>query len=216
MCNSTFSMSIISQLATSLGRRDEAPNQILAKAIAEGNNKAAIKELVAIVTGKDKHLQSDAIKTLYEVGYLNPSLIAGEVDKFIELLKGKNNRLAWGAMTALDMIAAVNPNGIYPHLSTILLVADAGSVITRDHAVGILVKLMQTDARRSECFPLLLEQMQKCPTNQFPMYAEKAATTIVASQKAEFAELLKARLPDLTKESQLKRIASILKKLNKI
>ncbi|MCC6723034.1 MAG: hypothetical protein IT258_00895 [Saprospiraceae bacterium] len=209
-------MSVISQLATSLGRRDEVPNQILAKSIADSNNQAAITELVAIVKGKDKNLQSDAIKTLYEVGYLNPSLIAGEVDLFIALLKGKNNRLVWGAMTALDDIASVNPTGVYPHLPLILSVADAGSVITRDHAVGILVKLCLIEKYRDTCFPLLMEQMQKCPTNQFPSYAEKAAAVIVASQKAEFTELLKARLSDLPKESQLKRIASLLKKLNKI
>jgi hypothetical protein len=208
-------MPVLDQLATSLGRRDEVPNQLLAKQIAEGNDTMAITELVAIVNGEDKALQSDAIKTLYEVGYLNPSLIAGEVELFVSLLKAKNNRLAWGAMTALDCIASVNPHGIYPHLSTILAAADAGSVITRDHAVGILVKLSQMAQYRDECFPLLMEQMQRCPPNQFPMYAEGAATVVFASQKAAFIELLKSRLPDLPKESQQKRIEKVLKKLSK-
>ncbi|MBI1223897.1 MAG: hypothetical protein GC192_01555 [Bacteroidetes bacterium] len=208
-------MPIIDQLATSLGRRDEVPNQLLAKQIAEGNDTTAITELVAVVNGKDKALQSDAIKVLYEIGEQNPSLIAEQVDLFITLLTGKNNRLAWGAMTGLDCIASVNPDGIYPHLSTILAAADAGSVITRDHAVGILVKLSQIEKYRDECFPLLMEQMQRCPPNQFPMYAEGAATVVFASQKAAFMELLKSRLPDLPKESQQKRIEKVLKKLNK-
>ena len=179
-------MSVNSQLATSLGRKDEVPNQILAKTIAEGNDTSAIIELVDVINGKDKALQSDAIKVLYEVGELNPALIVEQVDLFIALLSGKNNRLAWGAMTALDAIAAINPTGIYPHLSVILAAADAGSVITRDHAVGILVKLSQTAQYRNECFPLLMEQMQ-----------------------------LKSRTPDLPKESQQKRIEKVLKKLAK-
>jgi hypothetical protein len=208
-------MRILDQLATSLGRRDEVPNQVLAKAIAEGNDTTAITELVAVVHGKDKALQSDAIKVLYEVGYLNPNLIAGQVDVFIKLLNSKHNRLAWGAMIALDAIASVNPTEIYGHLPTILKAADAGSVITRDHVVGILVKLCQTEKYRATCFPLLMEQMQRCPTNQFPAYAEGAATVVAASYKAEFVELLKARLPDLPKESQQKRIEKLLKKLAK-
>jgi hypothetical protein len=208
-------MPIINQLATSLGRRDEVPNQILAKKIAEGNDQAAVAELVGIVKGKDKNLQSDAIKTLYEVGYLKPSLIAGEVDLFIALLKGKNNRLVWGAMTAFDDIAGVNPTGVHAHLPLILSVADVGSVITRDHAVGILVKLSQTEQYRAECFPLLLEQMQRCPDNQFPSYAEGAASAVTSTHKAEFLELLKSWLPELPKESQQKRIEKVLKKLSK-
>lgn len=208
-------MPVVDQLATSLGRRDEVANQVLAKTIAEGNDTKAITELVAIVSGKDRALQSDAIKVLYEVGERNPSLIAEHTDLFLRLLTGKNNRLAWGAMTALESIASVNPHGVYPHLSTILSATDAGSVITRDHAVGILVKLMQTDTYRSECFPLLLEQMQKCPPNQFPMYAEMTITAIIAEQKQAFTTLLKERLNDLPKESQQKRIEKLLKKLSK-
>ena len=39
-------MTIINQLAASLNRRDEVPNQELAKQIAAGNNEKAVQELV--------------------------------------------------------------------------------------------------------------------------------------------------------------------------
>lgn len=208
-------MNYIDQLATSLGRRDEAPNQALARLIAEGNNKEAIAELVAVMNGKDKALQSDAIKVLYEIGGLNPGLIAGQVALFISLLSSKNNRLVWGAMTALNEIAAVNQSEVFQHLPVILKTADEGSVITKDGAVGILVKLISTDKHRDTCFPLLLEQMQKCPPNQFPMYSENAAGMLAPEMKPQFVALLKERIADLPKESQQKRIEKVLKKLSK-
>lgn len=211
----TLRMTYIDQLATSLGRRDEAPNQALARLIAVGNIKSAISELVAVINGKDKALQSDAIKVLYEEGGQNPALIAEHVDLFVALLSGKNNRLAWGAMTALNEIAAITPSEVFAHLPTILKAADEGSVITRDGAVGILVKLSSMDKHRDTCFPLLLEQMQKCPPNQFPMYSENAAGMLTPEMKPQFVALLKERLPDLPKESQQKRIEKVLKKLSK-
>jgi hypothetical protein len=58
-------MNIISQLATSLNRRDETPNQLLAKLVAAANDSKAVKELVQNLTNQDKGIQSDCIKSLF-------------------------------------------------------------------------------------------------------------------------------------------------------
>ena len=102
-------MSVINKLASSLNRRDEVPNQALAKEIADDNNKKAVQELIDNLSNKSKDIQSDCIKVLYEIGERKPSLIAGFAKNFIELLDNKNNRLQWGAMTAINTIALVNP-----------------------------------------------------------------------------------------------------------
>ncbi|MEZ4960770.1 MAG: hypothetical protein R2830_13190 [Saprospiraceae bacterium] len=206
-------MSIKQNLATSLGRRDEAPNQELAAAIAQSKDKAAVAELVQLLQGKDKNYQADAIKTLYEIGYLEPLLIADHTSVFLDIFKGKNNRLIWGAMTALDEIARVNPAEIFQHLPLILKAADEGSVITRDHAVGILIKLSGHEQFGETAFPLLLEQMLKCPPNQFPMYAEQAAGVVSPEKKKAFEDVIKLRMEDLPKESQRKRVEKVLKKM---
>ncbi len=207
-------MSVLEKLATSLSRRDEAPNQELAREIAATGNTAAVTELVQLLKGKDKNLQNDAIKTLYETSFINPELIAEHWPVFIEMLKGKNNRLIWGSMIALSEITNVKPDDIFVNLPVILQAADAGSVITRDGAVAILTKLAGNEQYSKTAFPLLMEQMQQCPPNQFPMYAENAMTVISVKNKPGFVGLLKERLPDLPKESQKKRVEKVLKKLN--
>ena len=61
-------MSVLDRLASSLGRRDEVPNQILAKQIVAKNDKVAVKELAENLSNKDKNIQSDCIKFLYVIG----------------------------------------------------------------------------------------------------------------------------------------------------
>ena len=135
-------MSVLGKLATALNRRDEVPNQELARRIVRENDAAAVKELVENLHHKDKGIQGDCIKALYEIGAANPDLIGKYYREFGKLIESKHNRLVWGAMIALDAISAKEPKGIHGMLSKILKVADiSGSVIARDHAVGILVKL---------------------------------------------------------------------------
>ena len=206
-------MDIISQLASSLGRRDEVPNQQLAKAIAASGDEAAVSELVAVLHHKNKDLQSDAIKVLYEIGEQKPALIAPHWQAFIGLISGKNNRLAWGGMMALDYLTPLRPQEVFYHLPAILAAADAGSVITRDHAVGGMIKLTAMEKFAATVFPLLLEQLAKCPANQLAMYAERALPAISPENKEAFRQTLASRLGDLHKESQQKRIEKVLKKL---
>jgi len=89
-------MGVIEKLATSLNRRDEVPNQELAKKIVADNDKKAVAELVRNLTNKDSGIQSDCIKVLYEIGESRPEMISSYAKEFISLLDNKNNRLAWG------------------------------------------------------------------------------------------------------------------------
>lgn len=208
-------MSIIGQLASSLGRRDEVPNQILAKFIADNNDSQGVQELVGNLTNKDKAIQSDCIKTLYEVAELKPELVACHAKVFIDLLSSKNNRQQWGAMTAIDHITNNCPADVYLALPKIIAVADAGSVITNDHCVGILAKLCAIEKYADDAFALLNERLLKSPTNQFAMYAEMAMSAINEKHKPVFIKTLTARLPGLPKESQTKRVEKVLKKISK-
>jgi hypothetical protein len=80
-------MTIISKLASSLGRRDEVPNQELAHDIIRTKNTKAIKELVDNLASKDKRIQGDCIKVLYEVGAERPDLIADYEKDFLNLIE---------------------------------------------------------------------------------------------------------------------------------
>ena len=177
-------MSILTQLATSLNRRDEVPNQALAKKIAGRRNVAAVRELVDNLANRDKNIQSDCIKVLYEIGERDPQLIAPYCAVFGDLLDSPNNRLVWGAMTALDQIALAAPHSVFALLSKVRATANAGSVITRDHAVGIFTRLGALPPYAEACFPLLIEQLRTCPNNQLPHYAELSLAVATDPRKA--------------------------------
>ena len=127
-------MSVLNKLASSQGRRDNIPNQELTKEIAETNNRNSVSELVEILQhSKDKRIQSDCIKTLYEIEYIKPESISDYYKYFLELLKSKNNRLVWGAMIAFNTISKIKPKEIYENLVEILNATDNCSVITKDN-----------------------------------------------------------------------------------
>jgi len=206
---------IIARLATSLGRRDEVPNQELASKIVKANDDKAVAELVENLENKNKGIRSACIKVLYEVGYARPKLIAGYTNAFLKLLDSKDNRLQWGAMIALGCIVTEKPAEIFEALPKIVAAADKGSVITRDHCVNILISLSATTSYAHMAFPLLLEQMLRCPTNQLAMYAEKALPVVNAANRDHFVKVLAVRLDEIEKESQRKRIEKVIRTVTK-
>lgn len=208
-------MTILNKLASSLGRRDEKPNQELAKLIAAKNDKKAVKELVENLNNKNKEIQSDCIKTIYEIGVLKPVLLADYAKEFVALLDHKNNRLQWGAMTALDYITCENPKVIYGALTKIVAAAEKGSVITKDHYVGILIKLCSVKQYSDDAFALLIEHLKKSLTNQLPMYAENALPIINDKNKVLFIKTLTSRLDNIEKETKRKRVEKVIRKLSK-
>ncbi len=208
-------MSIIDKLASAVRVRNTEPTKDLAQQIVAKNDKSAIKELVANLSNKNKNLQSDCIKTLYEVGERKPDLIAEYDKEFLELLTHKNNRLVWGAMTALDCIASINPKGIYKNLSLILKISDTGSVITKDHSIGILTKVAAVKEYKDNALTLLLDQFKTAATNQLPKYAEDAVSVIDSKYKKDFIKILSSRLGDIDKDTKRNRVEKVIKKLSK-
>jgi hypothetical protein len=207
-------MTVIDFLATSLNKRDEKANQALALEIIKESRLDWIKELVDNLNHKDKNIQSDCIKVLYEIGENDaPQLIAPYLKNFGNLLNSKNNRLIWGAMIAIDMITSADPGGVYDLLPFIQKTIDKGSVITIDHGVGILAKLSEHQDFTKKTFPLLIEQLAKCPIKQLPMYAEKYLVAINKTNNKYFIEFLESRLSECDKGSQKKRIEKIIKSL---
>lgn len=207
-------MTIINQLASSLNRRDEVPNQELAEKIAEKNDKHAVKELVENLANKNKAIQSDCIKVLDEIGERKPSLVVEYAKVFLALLTNKNNRLQWGAMAVLDAITLENPKAMYAALPEIVAAMDSGSVITKDRGVSILIKLCSVKQYAEDAFSLLVEQLLNSPTNQLPMYAEMAIPIINDKNKSAFINTLTSRLDNIEKDTKRKRVEKVIKKLN--
>ncbi len=198
-------------LASSLGRRDEGPNVELAQRIVKTEDKNAVKDLVENLSSNKSDVQADCIKVLYEIGDKKPKLISGFVRQFLTLLASKNNRLVWGAMTALDSVTLEEPALIVDNLARITEIANKGSVITRDHAVSILTKLASIRKQEAKALPLLIKQLENCPDNQLPMYAEGLPPIVNDGNRSVFMKTLALRLGGIEKESKRKRVERVMK-----
>ena len=206
---------LIGLLASGQGRRDEAPNIALAQQIAMHADELAVAGLVLLLQHKKNDIKNDAIKVLYEVGELKPHLLKPHLDAFWGILTGKNNRLQWGAMTAIRTLTPDNPAAIYAKLPVILLVAYQGSVITRDQAVMILIALAGKEQYHQDAIALLLEQLTKSPENQLPMYAERSLPILVREDYADFTQVLEMRLPDMESLTKKKRVEKVILQVRK-
>jgi hypothetical protein len=208
-------MSVLNRLAYSLGRRGEAPNQKLARDLAAKKDKAGIREIAQNLWNKDKNIQADCIKVLYEVGYIEPKLIADYADDFVKLLKSKNNRLVWSGMTALGVVAKLRTDVVFEHVDEIKKAMDAGSVITKDNGVKALADAASTKAEYNKAmFPYLLNHLKTCRPKDVPQHSEKTLPAVNASNKVDFIKVLEKRMGDLS-GAGLARVKNLMKEAAK-
>ena len=208
-------MSVLNQIAFFQSRRDEAPNQALAKELAKRKDKKGIREIADNLWNKNKDIQSDCLKVLYEVGALNPELIADYVGDFLKLLKSKNNRLVWGSMTALTALAEIRADEIYKHFADITEAMEKGSVITVDNGVKALaLAASKKDTYRRKIFPYLLKHLETCRPKDVPQHAEKTLPAVNRSNQVEFMAVLNKRMTDMT-GSQVTRVRKVIREAEK-
>ena len=204
-------MSVLNRIAHFQNRRDEVPNQELARDLATQKDTAGIREIAENLWSKDKNVRADCIKVLYEIAAIDPSLVAEYVEDFVRLLKSGNNRLVWGGMTALGAIAELKADAIHAHLGEIIKTMDAGSVITMDNGIQALaLAASKSETYNRDIFPYLLNYLQTCRPKDIAQHAEKSQPAVNAANKAEFIAALEKRMDDLS-GSGLARVKKVLK-----
>ncbi len=209
-------MSVLTKLASASNRKDDVPNQILAKEIAEIRDSTAIQELVANLFHPDKAIQSDCIKVLYEVGSLQPDLIAPYTAEFVRLLHSRNNRLVWGAMTALGAVADKKADDLWSQIDVILDVTQRGSVITQDWGIRVLAAVSAKDKTyERRILPYLKTVLQKCRPKDFPRHAESCMSAVNAENYTEILPILEARMRYLN-PSEVKRVEKVIRKISAV
>jgi hypothetical protein len=207
-------MSVLNRLATSLGHRDEIPNQELARDLAARKDSKAVQELAENLRNKNKNIQADCIKVLYEIGSIEPKLIADYAEDFVKLIRSKNNRLVWGGMTALAEVAKAKPDVVFQYLDEIKKAKETGSVITVDNAISVLAyTAAATDKYNKAIFPYLLNHLSTCRPKEVPQHAEKTLPAVNSANKADFIKVLEKRVEDLS-GSGLTRIKKVIKQAN--
>ena len=209
-------MSVLNRLASYLDRSDEIPNQELARDLAARNDKAGIREIAENLWNKDKNIQADCIKVLYEIGYLEPKLIADYTEDFVRCLKSKNNRLVWGGMIALAEVAKTDPGAVFKHLDKIQKAKETGSVITVDNAISTLAyTAAANDKYNKDIFPYMLKHLAGCRPKEVPQHAEKTMPAVNAGNKVEFIKVLEKRMEDLS-GSGLSRVKKVIRQANRM
>jgi hypothetical protein len=202
---------MLNKIASLQGRRDEVPNQELARELAESKDREGIQEIAANLWSQDQNVQSDCLKVLYEIGYLDQGLIADYLADFLKLLHSRNNRLVWGGMIALATIAGVRPAEIDAQRALIQKTMEAGSVITMDNGVKILAVLAsKLPEQNAEIFHYLLRHLETCRPQDVPRHAEQTLVAVNAANKASFIQALELRMPDLV-GGQVTRVKKVIK-----
>lgn len=204
-------MTALDRIASALGRHDEVPNQELAADLARRRDREGIAEIAAGLRHKDARVQSDCTKVLYEIGYLEPGLIAGYAADFLRLLKSRNNRLVWGGMIGLSTVAGPAAGELYPHVDEIRAAMRTGSVITVDNAVKVLARLAAARPEYGQAlFPDLLEHLRTCRPKEVPQHAESTLPAVTAANRPDFVRVLEKRMEDLL-PSQQARVRKVIK-----
>jgi hypothetical protein len=192
-------MNALQRIAYSLNRRDEIPNQELARQLADSRDRDGICEIAENLSNHNKNIQADCIKVLYEIGYIDPALIAEYAEDFVRLLHSRNNRLVWGGMIALGTVAALKPQVVLANLDEIEKAIDKGSVITVDNGVQVLARAAAADEKHSrEIVPYLVQHLETCRPKDVAQHAEKSLPAINAANKSRFISVLTRRLDDLS------------------
>lgn len=203
--------SIKELLANAMGRNDEEPNIKLAVLMAGSADEAAVGELVGLLDHPEAPVRSDAIKVLYEISRRNADLIIPHLKKLVKLLSGKENRMIWGAMSALSPLSQSHPKLLVRYLPIIVATMEKGSAITRDHGIYTLCHVARLKKQYSNCVELLLEQIQKAPVNQVPMYGEKTAAILLPEDRHRLEKILISRKDVMAIPTKKKRIEKLLR-----
>jgi hypothetical protein len=204
-------MSVLNRLACAQGRRDEVPNQELARDLAVKRDKKGIREIAENLWNKDVNIANDCIKVLYEIGYIDPALVSPYTGDFIKLLKSRHNRLVWGGMLALGTVARLCPDEIFEHFEDVKKAMNSGSVITKDNGVKVLADTAAADKKYNESiFPYLLKHLSSCRPKDVPQHSEKTLPAVNASNKVDFIKVLEKRMEDLS-GSGLARVKIVIK-----
>lgn len=204
-------MGVLDKLATSLGQRSEVPNQELARELAGKKEAAGIRELAENLWNKNGNIASDCIKTLYEIGYLKPELIAPYVNDFLKLIKSRENRLVWGGMLALSTIAGLKADEIFAQVELVKKVTREGSVITCDNGIKTLAIVASSKEEYNKAiFPFLIEHLQTCRSKEVPQHAESSLAAVKNKNKLQFIETLTKRMDGLT-SPQAARVKKVMR-----
>ena len=203
---------MLNQIASALHRNDETPNVQLAERLVASQDSEGISKIISGLT-MGKATANDCIKVLYEIGERNPALIVPHAGKLIDLLKSKDNRLVWGAMTAIAHITTLCPETIFERWEDIVSAFETGSVITVDNSISVFAGLCKANrGYEKTVLPVLMNHFAHCRAKEIPQHFERAAVCVTPGNAKQFLAVIRGRYDEMTKAQQT-RVNRVLKGL---
>lgn len=152
-------MSIIDQLSSQVGSRNQAANETVAvRCLAEPER---LDEIAEGLQSNNAPLLGDCAEVMTMVAQRRPEFVSPYVDLLIALLPHRTTRVRWEAMHAIALVAHLVPAhvlGLLPQLGQILRTDK--SIIVRDYAVDALGNAAKADASTAQqIYPLLQEAL---------------------------------------------------------
>lgn len=209
-------MSTLEKIAYFQNVRSEVPNQELASELAQTQDLSGIKEIAQNLTHPNQSVCSDCLKVLYEIGYIEPALVAPYVNDFLGLLNSRNNRMVWGAMIALATIAGQCPEEIWPEIQTLIKIFNKGTVITVVWGIRLFAALAAARPVYSEVlFPIMLQTLETCVPRDVPTHVESMLPAINPENRQRVLEIIQSREAEFS-SSHLSRSRRVIKKIQAI
>ena len=116
-------------------------------------------------------------------------------------------------MTALALIAPVNPKAVFDRLPEVVAAYKTGSVITVDNSISVFAWLCAANENYQKAiFPILLDHLANCRAKEIPQHAERMAVCIDSDNKDSFLKALDARDSELT-DAQKSRLIKLKRTL---
>jgi hypothetical protein len=207
-------MKTLKKIAFYQNRRDEIPNQELAAQLAKTENKKGIAEIAANLNNKNKNIQSDCLKVLYEIGYRRPDLIAMYADAFLDLLSSKNNRMVWGAMIGLGTTSSLKSKEIWNRVADVVTATEEGSLISFIWGIKTLSQVAAKKEQDADYIvPRLKRYFKKCNPRDVPSHLESMVPAITKENKESFIRIAETRKAEMT-SSQLTRLRKVIRTLD--
>ena len=193
-------MKTIERIAYFQNVQNDNPNVELAKELASTGDKEAIKEIAEGLYHKNKRVQSNCLKVLYEIAYREPVLVTKYSNDFLSLLDSKNNRMVWGSMIALDAMGEINPLPILLNIEKIMTAIDKGSVITKLRGLSAMAKALYVDKTYNQkYFKYLLNHAMTCRPSEVAPILESIFPTIDTRENSDaFSWVMDKRLESLS------------------
>jgi len=205
---------MLNSIASALNRNDELPNIELAEKLIKSEDSIGIAEIASGLK-MGKAIANDCIKVLYEIGQQKPELILPHAEGFLDLLKSKNNRLVWGAMTALGQITPLYPDKVFKRFDDLCVAYNEGSVITIDSSMTVFANLCRVCKEyEQKILPVLFKHFETCRAKEIPQHFERIAVGITPDSIEMFRIIINKRFEEMTKSQQV-RVGKVFKSLLK-